>query len=165
MVKLGVGHNTSNPTYSTWSEVLRRCLDPKRKAYKEYGGVGVVVCDRWNTKKGGSFLNFLEDMGERPEGMTLNRVHGNKLYSKETCEWASYSVQCFDQKLKVTNTSGVTGVSWDRSKNKWVAYISVQKKRICLGDRDCFQDAVALREDAELKYFGFLLREVRYGVQ
>lgn len=163
--KVGVKHHLSNPTYGTWSSMLSRCLNPKKKEYKAYGGAGITVCDRWNIHKGGSFLNFLEDMGERPEGMTLNRVHGNKSYSKETCEWATCSEQCFDQKLKVSNTSGVTGVSWDRSKNKWVAYISVQKKQIRLGNRDNFQDAVSLREEAELKYFGFLLREVRHETQ
>lgn len=162
---VGAKHHLSNPTYGTWNSMLARCLNPKKKAYKAYGGAGIRVCDRWNIHKGGSFLNFLEDMGERPEGMTLNRIHGNKVYSKETCEWSTYSEQSFDQKLKVTNISGVTGVSWDVSKNKWVAYISVQKKRICLGSSEYFQDAVSLREDAELKYFGFLLREVRHEVQ
>lgn len=148
-------------TYKSWGAMLGRCLNPNNTTYKLYGGAGIVVCDRWNTGNGGSFLNFLEDMGERPEGKTLNRTHGNKVYSKETCEWATLSIQAFDQKLSSNNTSGVTGVNWKSNQNTWRAMITFQGEQIHLGHTKTFEEAVQLREDAEIKYFGFLLKETR----
>ena len=57
------------PTYSSWASMKRRCLDNKYHRYDNYGGRGIKVCKRWKA----SFQNFLEDMGERPEGKTLDR--------------------------------------------------------------------------------------------
>jgi hypothetical protein len=69
----------------------RRCHDPKNKDFHLYGGRGVRVCDEWNLQAGGSFENFLADMGERPEGTTLDKDklggNGCLLYSPETCCW------------------------------------------------------------------------------
>lgn len=61
-----------------------RCNDPNNNRYQYYGGKGITVCDRWD-----SFENFLEDMGERPEGMTLDRKEADKGYYKENCRWAT----------------------------------------------------------------------------
>lgn len=82
----------NSPTYITWQSMKNRCTNVNDNSYGKYGGVGIGVCDRWLE----SFENFFEDMGERPEGMTLNRVNGARVYSKETCEWATLSVQSFD---------------------------------------------------------------------
>jgi hypothetical protein len=57
-----------SPEYATWRAMLRRCKDIKFSDYYMYGGRGIKVCDRWN-----DFLLFLEDVGDRPEGMTLDR--------------------------------------------------------------------------------------------
>jgi len=143
-------------TYSSWKCMIQRCTNENQAKYYRYGGAGVKVCYRWNSKTGGSFLNFLEDMGERPEGTSLNRIHGAKLYSKETCEWASYSVQAFDQKVPKNNTSGRVGVTWSSKREMWQAQIRVDKKNINLGHSADFNAAVKLRENAELKYFGFI---------
>lgn len=143
-------------TFQSWRSMLRRCLDDKCPAYKNYGGEGVLVCDRWNPVVGGSFENFLEDMGERPNGTSLNRVQGSRIYDKQNCEWASLSVQAFDQKTRCTNTSGRTGVSFNKLFDKWEAYIDQNYKRIRLGLFSEFEDACEAREVAELKYFGFM---------
>lgn len=68
-----------SPTYYSWANMLNRCHCGKFKAY-----IGVVACERWL-----SFENFLEDMGERPQGKTLNRIdtHGN--YEPSNCNWAT----------------------------------------------------------------------------
>ncbi len=141
----------STPTYRSWSKLLSRT---RYKEYEEWHG-DVDVCDRWDPLKGGSFENFLEDMGERPEGASINRINGSKLYSKETCEWATLSVQSFDQRRKKTNTSGRTGVSWDKARNKWQVRINKDNKIITLGRYDDFELACLVREEAELKYYGF----------
>jgi hypothetical protein len=61
----------AHKTYTTWSNMLSRCLNPKSVGYRYYKDV--TVCDRWNPKAGGSFANFVADMGLRPKGRTIGR--------------------------------------------------------------------------------------------
>jgi hypothetical protein len=65
--------------------MVQRCTYQRHAKYPMYGAVGITICNRWLA----AFENFLEDMGERPEGTTLDRVDGAKLYSKDTCRWAT----------------------------------------------------------------------------
>jgi hypothetical protein len=75
--------------YRSWHDILQRCTNPNNNNYKNYGGRGIAVCDRWNSKKGGSFENFLEDMGEPPTNKhQIDRINNNLGYYKENCWWA-----------------------------------------------------------------------------
>ncbi len=84
---------THTSEYKVWSNVLNRCLNPKAKDYARYGGRGVTVCDRWNPRKGGSFDNFLADMGLRPSAyhqLDKEALKPDSLeYSPETTRWAT----------------------------------------------------------------------------
>lgn len=142
------------PTYNSWNCVVNRCTNPRCSGYPKYGAIGVTCNARWLEPNGKGFLNFLEDMGERPEGTTINRIGSVPMYSKETCEWATLSVQAYDQKISKKNTSGRVGVSWNSLRGVWEAYITYQKKRIGLGLFTEIVDAIAAREVAELKYYG-----------
>lgn len=72
--------------YTSWRGMKDRCLNPNATAHKYYENVG--VCDRWLY-----FPNFLEDMGGRPYGCTLERVDRSKGYNKENCVWATWKTQ------------------------------------------------------------------------
>lgn len=138
-----------SPAWVSWSGLLYRARNTTVKNYED-----IFVCDNWNPQKGGSFLNFIEDMGEPPEGYSINRIDGAKIYSKETCEWADRSIQGYDQKKSVRNKSGRVGV-YLKKDGRFRAKITKDKKCIYLGDFENIDEAIAAREEAELKYFGF----------
>lgn len=82
-------HNlTGTPSYYTWSGMIQRCTNVKSKHYKDYGGRGITVCDKWL-----KFEGFFEDMGERPNGLTLDRKDNDGNYCKENCRWSTKEEQ------------------------------------------------------------------------
>lgn len=88
---------TDSPTYKSWRAMWARCTKPSTHGYAEYGGRGIKVCERWK-----SFEHFLADMGERPEGMTLDRFpnrDGN--YEPGNCRWAPPKEQAFNRSSTV----------------------------------------------------------------
>lgn len=138
-------------SYGTWEGMLQRCNNPNSVGYLDYGGRGITICKRWL-----SFEDFFTDMGERPEGTSLDRIDVNGNYCKENCRWADASVQGFNQRKSSNNTSGRTGVSWNKQKLKWDAYIMKDRKKINLGRFEKKEDAILAREQGELKYYGFI---------
>lgn len=79
----------NDPTYKTWVHMVSRCYNPKDEAYNRYGNQGITVCNRWRE----SFWNFLADMGEKPDRLTLDRIDSTRSYEPENCRWASYTEQ------------------------------------------------------------------------
>lgn len=142
---------TKSREYRARYDMFSRCYDEKHPGYPEYGGAGITVCARWLE----SFENFYEDMGDCPEGMSLDRIDPSGNYSPENCRWTTLSVQSYNTKIKCTNTSGRTGVYWNERDSVWVAQIGYQGKVFRLGQSHSFEEAVKLRESAEIKYYGW----------
>lgn len=84
------GHSVNGPdgkptrTYHTWRAMRKRCLYPSHHRYPRYGGRGITICPEWD-----DFSKFLADMGERPEGRTLDRIDTDGNYELSNCRWAT----------------------------------------------------------------------------
>lgn len=76
-------------TYTAWVDMKQRCSNPKTHSYRWYGARGVKVCDRWLD----SFTNFLEDMGAKPDGRSLDRIDNYGDYEPTNCRWATHDQQ------------------------------------------------------------------------
>jgi hypothetical protein len=88
---LNYTHGESNKTKEckTWSRMRSRCYSTTNPKYKNYGGRGITVCDRWND----SYENFLQDMGRCPDGHSIHRIDNDKGYYPENCKWATNNEQ------------------------------------------------------------------------
>lgn len=137
--------------YRARLDMLSRVYDSRHPGYKDYGGRGIKVCDRWLE----SFENFYADMGDCPEGMSLDRINPLGNYEPSNCRWATSSIQSYNQLKRTDNTSGRTGVYLNKSSNKWVSQIGFEGKVVFLGSFKNFEDAVKARKEAEIKYYGF----------
>ncbi|MCK6159519.1 hypothetical protein KZX29_12155 [Moraxella osloensis] len=81
-------HTKLSPTYTSWASMKGRCQNKNNPKYHMYGAVGITVCEKWQT-----FEGFLKDMGERPDGTSIDRIDGSLGYFKENCRWATITEQ------------------------------------------------------------------------
>lgn len=94
----------NSPTYHSWAGMKARCLNPRHESYKNYGGRGIAVCDRWM-----SFANFFADMGAKPEGLELDRIDNSKGYEPKNCRWTTRKQNIMNRRC--TRTLTVDGVT------------------------------------------------------
>lgn len=136
---------STTPIYYLWQSMLKRCRSPKNRDYSLYGGRGITVCYHWL-----SFENFYADMGDKPEGRSIDRIDNNGNYSFGNCRWATGTEQSLNKRLYRNNKSGLSGVH--RRRGKWRVSIGVNRQRFHLGVTDDFFEACCLRKAAEARF-------------
>jgi hypothetical protein len=102
-------------TYESWAGIISRCKNKNKKAYKNYGARGITVCKRWEV-----FENFYADMGDKPDGMTIERVDNDKGYDLGNCKWATrYDQANNTRRNRFIEHNGETKTisQWAREKN------------------------------------------------
>jgi len=97
---------TASKEYNIYTEMLQRCNNLKCKAYKWYGGRGIIVCARWQGP--GGFVNFYADMGQKLTGLSLDRINNSGPYSPENCKWSTTEEQNNNKRnnIKITSIIG-----------------------------------------------------------
>src|SRR3990172_10547041 len=105
-----------HPVYRAWENLKARCLNPNDTGYKDYGGRGISVCDRWLN----SFENFRDDMLPTwQKRLQLDRIDNNGNYEPSNCRWATRSQNVKNRRNRTPKQSKYAGVIWH--KNKWQA--------------------------------------------
>jgi hypothetical protein len=135
-------------TYRSWEAMKARCDNPHNNRYAAYGAKGITYPPEWKL-----FSHFLADMGERPFGMSLERKDGTKSYSKENCCWADAETQNRNRGIPKNSSSGVKGVSWQKSTAKWYASSKLNGVSYNLYLGSDFFAAVAARKSWENKHY------------
>ncbi len=144
--------------YMVWESMKARCYNQNIRSFPDYGGRGIKVCSAWTDTETG-FTQFLEDMGCAPEGLTIDRIDVNGGYEPNNCRWADATTQMYNQRKRRDNSSGRTGVQkrvYATGNVVYVADISCKRVAYRLGTYKTFEEAVKAREEAELKYYGYI---------
>ena len=111
-IKTTHGHS-KHPLYSTWKKIIYRCDKKSDKAYKNYGARGISVSDEWRN----SFLRFVDDMGNKPDGYEIDRKDNNGNYCKENCHWVTPETNSNNRRSNVFITykdKTLTIMQWSR---------------------------------------------------
>lgn len=118
---------------SALSMTKQRCYNPRNSDYSYYGGRGITVCDRWLAPEVG-FSNFVQDMGVRPDGMTLERLNNDGPYSPENCVWATRQEQSSNTRRTRTLTFKGKTQSWlEWSRELGIPYGTIKARVTVLG--------------------------------
>ena len=138
------GSHGKHPLYNTWAHMKRRCSNPNAISFANYGGRGIRVCERWSA----SFVDFVNDMGPRPEGHTLDRINNDGNYEPGNCRWATGKQQRSTSRVRGerTNTAKLTPtlVRWAREQYE-AGRMTQSAIADCLEIRQCSVSSLVAR--------------------
>lgn len=138
-------------TFNIFTAMKDRCYNPKNISYPWYGVKGIKIYQAW-LDDFSKFHDWAMKNGYK-DNLEIDRVDSSKDYEPSNCRWVTRIIQNQNQRLRKDNTSGVRGVKWNASRNKWEVNISNNKDRIYLGLYESFEEAVQVRKNAEVKYW------------
>ena len=142
---------TGTKLHRTWKNILTRCYNTNFIHYGYYGGRGISVCAAWRN----SFESFRDWalVNGHSDDLTLDRVDVDGNYDPDNCRWVDRTAQSRNRRMLKHNTSGVNGVSYKASINKWQVSIGVDNQRVYVGVYDTLEEAAVARKGAEIKYW------------
>ena len=137
--------------YRVWSNLITRCTNPNNEFWNDYGGRSITVCEKWLTFKG-----FWEDMKEGySDELEIDRINVDGNYCKENCRWTTRGQNSYNTRQQRNNTSGKSGVYFEKNISKWSVKIQIDGKLKTLGYFEVFEEAVKAREKAEIEIYGY----------
>lgn len=124
-------------TYKIWKGMIYRCTNPQSNGYSSYGGRGIKVCDKWLN----SFDAFVDDVGIKPEGLTLERIDVDGNYEPGNVTWATYLEQANNRRQKRD-----AGLHFFKRKQTWQVTIGLFGKTVYLGSSKTKKGAIKIRK-------------------
>lgn len=135
------------PEYIAWMHMRARCTNPKLPQFKDYGGRGIRVCDRWN-----DYASFIADMGNRPSPRhSLDRIDVNGNYEPGNCRWATKDVQQHNRRPK--SNTGIRGISWAKREQAYVWRVT-RRGRFIHGKTKSLAEAIEKVAEARTTLYG-----------
>ncbi len=128
-------------TRTTWRNMISRCYNEHNPRYKDYGGRGIKVCDRWH-----NFKNFYADMGGASKDKTLDRIDTNGDYAPENCRWATQSLQTVNSRKRKDSKNSYRNIGYHVQTGKWRLRLYRDKKKYDLGLFSDINDALVARD-------------------
>lgn len=136
--------------YRVYHGMVDRCCDVNNKSYKDYGGRGITICDQWLNEKI-SFFEWACNNGYTDD-LTIERKNVNGNYEPSNCTFIPNEEQALNRRTRIDNKSGHIGISKRNKSGKWIVRVTINKKRIYLGEYELLKDAVSAKETAENQF-------------
>lgn len=127
--------------YKTWVRMIKRCANPNVTRWEDWGGRGIKVCERWRV----SFENFYADMGDRPIGLTLERINNDGDYEPGNCKWATNTEQARNRRSVINVT--IDGET--HCVSEWCEKLGISPKTVLQRIRSGWKPVEALRAKAK----------------